>query len=172
MEEHYVENVIRRQKIMDIQNKTQREIKFRGWHTQQKVMFSAEEMAKDQLTLLPTGEFINVSNISTKLSTIYPKDKFIPLQFTGLHDKNGKRIYEGDICRIDMRDAFPSCETDYITRVIEFWNGQFVFHARRYEVDYINFGLWVRSNNYETTLKQVEVVGNIYQNPELLEAVK
>lgn len=57
-----------------------REIKFRGWHTKQKKMYSAEEMASDQLTLLPTGEFINVSGSSTKLSTIYPKDMFIPLQ--------------------------------------------------------------------------------------------
>jgi hypothetical protein len=35
-------------------------IKFRGWHTSANRMFSAEEMAEDQLTLLTTGSFINV----------------------------------------------------------------------------------------------------------------
>jgi len=87
---------------------------------------------------------------------------------TGLRDRNGKEIYEGDIIKItsDSRDWNKSAEG---IQVVEFWNGQFVYNAHRHEDDdYINFGWWVRSNRGMNILRQIEVIGNIYENPELL----
>lgn len=74
---------------------TQRIIKFRGWHPKLERMIPCEELVADQLTLLADGRFINVYSVSTTLSDIYPSDKFIPLQFTGLFDKSGVKIFEG-----------------------------------------------------------------------------
>ena len=66
------------------------------------------------------------------------------MQFTGLTDKNGKEIYEGDIVR--YRDG--------IYKVDWFENGFYLFRDVRAKFDI----WWV----------DTEVVGNIYENPELL----
>jgi len=129
-----------------------REIKFRGWHVPKQVMFSAEEMAIDQLTLLPTGCFINVSCTSTKLSQIIPQDKFIPLQYTGLKDKNGVEIYEGDIL----------AQESFISWVIV-W-AKCGFYAYNLHNSSTIYPLESATNR--------EVIGNIYEHPELITSIK
>ena len=103
-------------------------------------------MAADQLTLLPTGEFINVSGISPKLSTIFPVDKFIPLLSTGLNDKNGKEIFDGDILEGERHNYPVAYDSEY---------AQF---STRLKHSYIPTEDW---GKYGT-------IGNIYENPELL----
>ena len=136
-----------------------REIKFRGWHTYHKKMFSVEKMTQDQLTLLPNGQFINVNGQSTKLSTIFSQDEFIPLQFTGLHDKNGKEIYEGDI--VKMLDEWIDHYTLYSNHQIEFGSGCF-----RLENGVPLYDCLDEDSDFEKLV--LEVIGNIYENPELL----
>lgn len=130
-----------------------RELKFRGWHPQLKRMFSAEEMGQDQLTLLTDGRgFINVSGADIRLSQLVP---MIPMQYTGLLDKNGKEIYEGDI----LKYVLPGLESDdpsteYIEPVV-FKDGCFNVEGH--------------TPVYVTTDWDCEVLGNIYEHPNLLE---
>lgn len=85
-------------------------------------------------------------------------------QFTGLLDKNGKEIYEGDIVKhpyIDpiFRDLVESEDGDGVTSEVVFHDGAFCV---KYDInDFIYLDSFTRH-------KHVEVVGNIHDNPELI----
>ena len=79
-------------------------------------------------------------------------------QFTGLCDKNGKKIWENDIC--DRKEKYPE--------VVKMTNGDWTLDysyaiGRDYGNSYCNLGFYVNER------KCVEVVGNIFDNPELLQ---
>lgn len=75
-------------------------------------------------------------------------DNGIICQYTGLHDKNGKEIYEGDILKGTFY-GFPMPEYDYVFQI--YWDEKEEgFMASYFEPS------------------ECEVIGNIYDNPELL----
>lgn len=81
-------------------------------------------------------------------------DKETVGQYTGLHDKNGKEIYEGDI----VQGLFADQEEPEIKGQVIYSNGQASY-------------IVIASNNDEWELgylDNLEVIGNIYDNPELL----
>ena len=81
-------------------------------------------------------------------------------QFTGLTDKNGKRIFEGDIVRFAERRI--GGEDASIVEQVGFDEGG--FYTNRY---FLNN--WLRNGLYGITkLEGIEVIGNIHDNPELL----
>lgn len=79
------------------------------------------------------------------------------MQYTGLKDKNGKEIYEGDVVKFDYR------QDENFEIVFEdgaFWiRSKYTEYVSLHEV----IEICKRPNNW-----QIEVVGNIYDNPELL----
>ena len=79
-------------------------------------------------------------------------------QFTGLCDKNGNKIWENDIC--DRKEKYPE--------VVKMTNGDWTLDysyalGRDYGNSYCNLGFYVNER------KCVEVIGNIFDNPELLQ---
>ena len=82
-------------------------------------------------------------------------------QFTGLHDKNDKEIYEGDI----LKEIAPR---GYIYRVFGVAGG-FVINAFQDEITMLRFAEPIA--NMQTAgyiQEQCEIIGNIHENPELL----
>ena len=82
-------------------------------------------------------------------------------QFTGLKDKNGKEIYEGDIISCEHVDC--SNDIGEIKRYI----AQVEWKYSIWYVGFGNFHNWSLNQLDEYTAKRIEVVGNIYENKEL-----
>ena len=129
-----------------------REIKFRAWHKDLKKMFKIGQITLEEGTwnFEPNDRgFIGMS--------IPYQPSFVLMQYTGLHDKNGKEIYEGD-------NVY--CQTKYgkAKAIIKFIDGKFVA--------YWNSALTHPENGHHIACyeinKRFEVIGNIYDNPELL----
>lgn len=81
-------------------------------------------------------------------------------QFTGLLDRNGTEIYEGDVIRLaDADDEEYPRGLPYVT-----------FHAGRFTYRYQFWGPESPGCDLSTIANMMKVVGNIYQNADLLEA--
>jgi uncharacterized phage protein (TIGR01671 family) len=86
---------------------------------------------------------------------------YITQQFTGLTDKNNKEIYEGDICLIEY---YSSSQDKYVKNkdVICFEEGSFIAEwFKKYQSE--NYG-----GAYLPDSNKIEIIGNIYENPNLL----
>lgn len=79
-------------------------------------------------------------------------------QFTGLTDKNGKKIFEGDIVKIRRAYLNAGYEEDCFYKVAwhKYWNGWALINIRDTQSCYLD------------NVIQGEVIGNIHDNPELL----
>lgn len=154
-------------------------IRVRGWHVKLQRMFSPEEMAADQMTLLPTGQFINVAS-RLEQSVIYPVDKFIPLLSTGLYDKNGVEIFKGDVVKACIKigpQTFRDYNPDGPDKI---WTDEYhkfypyaeigSSHVVRYDNQYAGFQPFC---DYDSDCGEgnppdyFEIIGNIYENQEL-----
>lgn len=100
------------------------------------------------------GELANVGWLTSKLFVTNPKDS---QQFTGLKDKNGKEIYEGDIVE------FP-----------DYRNGAWFGKPQPTRIEVVEYSTYFSAYQelrmYEQLKDRYEVIGNIYENPELLTA--
>jgi uncharacterized phage protein (TIGR01671 family) len=109
-----------------------RSIKFRAWDKSEKVM---------------TQSGIKYNKVQCELVC---GDNQILMQFTGLLDKNGVEIYEGDIVNSTL---FGICQVVYFKNA---------FITQSDDGSYSRSSKYLHGDN-------CEVIGNIYENPELLE---
>ena len=133
-----------------------REIKFRAWDKNKKYMLPHSCYYQ---ILVGEGSIVSIAYKPQTNGTWKPEepyhftnpqtDDIEIMQFTSLKDKNGKEIYEGDIVK----------NPDGILNKIDFAFGSFILAVGK------NKG--VQIGKFDTE-EWFEVIGNIYENPELL----
>ena len=134
-----------------------REIKFRAWDKDNKEMFNPVISFGDGVYKLV------VIDIEKERSYLAKIDNAEIMQYTGVKDKNGKEIFEGDIVAFEDSDGgyeYPDVVVN--TGIVEYGEFGFYFTDR------------VAAEMYDFYIKDgrcddVEVIGNIYENQEILE---
>lgn len=129
-------------------------IKFRAWAGR---MFRVTGLGYDEFAKL-----VMIGDNTLEPGCRWMDAKEVKLmQFTGLHDKNGKEIWEGDILKFKETIAYDPEEFQERTQSVTFMGGAFspIFLAN-----------WVFHDEDDKPMRiwDVEVLGNIYENPELL----
>ena len=130
-----------------------REIKFRAWLKEERKMVNVETL------------FIGINRLcfgNSKTEDLFFRDfeEVELMQYTGLKDKNGKEIYEGDIVLIKLDETSTWHKT-----VVGFKKGVFI-------ADLIDKEDYVYIFHHGFTGDDFEIIGNVYENKNLLEENK
>lgn len=132
-----------------------REIKFRAWDFGTEEMISVDDIQfyNPEEVEIDVGIFLKPKPVQpTMINTksawrVVDGEDVVLMQYTGLHDKNGKEVYEGDVCVDDDEGLYE----------VKFDEGAFVSIFDGNIVEYLC-----------ETAHSITVIGNIYKNPELL----
>ena len=127
--------------------------KYRAWDSAKKEMF------KDTFAITESGQVVVVEQEDVVCPPDYVfVDYLVIMQSTGLRDKNGKEIFEGDIL---------ACKTDdEVINLNVFWDEEhalFMFESKKYN-EQEPLAELVENNTYP-----FEIIGNVHETPELLE---
>jgi len=133
----------------------QREIKFRAWDKEYKTWALDYEVyiSLDGCLWEDSAKKFNTPNQEISWSNT---GRYVLVQYTGLKDKNGKEIFEGDIVEYAPNDIFYKWQVLWGKRLAR-------YYLLSLEKD-------IRPDSYlnEDIALNCEIIGNIYKNPELL----
>ena len=150
-----------------------REIKFRVWDKTTNTMF--EDNKNTDITIEIFREMVDINGIPLDYEN---ECEAVLMQYTGLKDKNNKEIYEGDILKEENGDLdvclYLEAVASYGFVPIEIYmynykeQGENINKLSLVEEMYKEYDIQCFPRNL-TPRDYLEVIGNIYENPELLE---
>lgn len=124
-------------------------LRFRAWLKKDKEMIDVEEIHFNN------G---NLDFIGDAITWMCKNNDFVLMQSTGLMEKNGKEIFEGDILSIETDEENVRVEVSWDSK-----HALFVFESKKYN-EKEALGELFEDNSYP-----FKIIGNIYENPELVE---
>lgn len=145
-----------------------REIKFRGYTYSKQCWLYGNLIEKEDPTRAEPTPWVRLIHDRALTAELVAFDSVG--QYTGLKDKNGKDIYEGDILKIanmEFSHFENSGVPDSPNEIFEDIIGQVSFSEGWFVVDGHSAGEMPLN---EPNADDIEVIGNIYSNPELLKA--
>lgn len=119
--------------------------RYRAWDKEFKEMVQVDALVFEEQIIKATYKNGNVVKEDLK--------NYVLMQSTGLTDKNGKEIFEGDVLRVN----------DWL-EVVSFSEEKAMFVSKE-----ISFSETPLYDLFNTDIFEVEIIGNIYENPELAE---
>lgn len=135
-----------------------REIKFRAWNGKTKTMYNVDVLAITKCTW-------DCPDFGKRGVSLYAQPSIKVMQYTGIDDKYGKEIYEGDILTTDRYICIDEGKQNYVL-IVEY--DECSYYVVAHCVNKNKAGI---SNGMSDILDSDEnytVLGNIYENPELL----
>lgn len=128
--------------------------RFRAWLPTSKWMCEVTVIDYD----LRSVDICRIGDVEHYTEMTVRKDEVILMQSTGLFDKNGVEIFEGDVA---VMDGWRRQVVTFGTQEVEEEFGS----VRIYR----GFNLYLGGGYPNAVMSEFEVVGNIYENPELME---
>ena len=142
-----------------------REIKFEYMLLEDNTVVDKERLTLEDIEQQNTNEFC--------LEILKENEKIIKRQYTGLNDRKGKEIYEGDVVkwghlpnrsecwhRVAIVEMFPSLQFN----ILHYIDGK-TLEKKKGDNHIFGFSNFI----YKDTHNSLEVIGNVYEHPELLE---
>ena len=126
--------------------------RYRAWDTTNKEMF------KDTFSITESGQVVVVEQEDVMCPPDYVfVDNLVIMQSTGIKDKNGKEVFEGDVVR-QVRTQ-PTTENEVIIGVVTMLEGAWLIMN---DCEQLASDLWSETD-------ENEIIGNIYENKDILE---
>ena len=133
-----------------------REIKFRVWDVENKEMLEVQE-----LDFEPTFYGGRIAIRPDQYNDYFYTEDMILMQYTGLKDKNGKEIYEGDIVKITNKNSKVIPIKPLIAQIV--WSEEYLVYiliTTSVKDAFENLGDYI---DYD-----IEVIGNVWEDSDLL----